>query len=200
MKIIAGAGGHALEIYDILISSTLENIFFFDDTNLHKKFLRECRILHSLESLSESGELITFYLGVGNPKHRNIMFQKFNSVKGKLRGIRGASSISLYSTCEDADILDNCYIGPDVKLSRGCLINTGAQIHHSSSIGEFCEISPRAVILGNVKIGNQSSIGANSTVLPGIKIGSHVVIGAGSVVTKDIPDNVTAYGNPARIK
>ena len=46
-------------------------------------------------------------------------------------------------------------------------------------------------------IGDNVSICANATVIGGIKIGNNVVIGAGSVVTKDVPDNCVAYGNPA---
>ena len=41
--------------------------------------------------------------------------------------------------------------------------------------------------------------GAGVTVLPGVTIGDNVVIGAGSIVTKDIPSNVVAVGNPARV-
>ena len=42
-------------------------------------------------------------------------------------------------------------------------------------------------------------IGANSVVLPGVNIGDNSIIGAGSIVTKDIPPNVVAVGNPCRI-
>lgn len=42
-------------------------------------------------------------------------------------------------------------------------------------------------------------IGGGVIILPGVKIGHNVVIGAGSVVTRDIPDNVIAYGNPCRV-
>ena len=48
-------------------------------------------------------------------------------------------------------------------------------------------------------IGNKTFIGAAPIVLPGVTIGRSVVIGAGSVVTRDIPDNVVAAGNPARV-
>lgn len=48
-------------------------------------------------------------------------------------------------------------------------------------------------------IGNNVWIGGNTVILPGVKIGNNVTIGAGSVVTKDIPDNVVAVGNPCRI-
>ncbi len=50
-----------------------------------------------------------------------------------------------------------------------------------------------------VKVGNNVWIGGNVTVLPGISIGDGSVIGAGSVVTKDIPENVIAAGNPCRV-
>jgi maltose O-acetyltransferase len=48
-------------------------------------------------------------------------------------------------------------------------------------------------------IGDNVWIGSNTVVLPGITIGNNVTIGAGSVVTKDIPDNMLAFGNPCKI-
>jgi maltose O-acetyltransferase len=50
-----------------------------------------------------------------------------------------------------------------------------------------------------VVIGDNVWVGGNSVILPGVTIGNNVTIGAGSVVTKDIPDNVLAYGNPCEI-
>lgn len=50
-----------------------------------------------------------------------------------------------------------------------------------------------------ITIGDNVWIGGNVVVTPGVTIGSNVVIGAGSVVTKDIPDNVIAVGNPCRV-
>lgn len=50
-----------------------------------------------------------------------------------------------------------------------------------------------------VRIGRNCWLGAGVIVLPGVAIGDNVVIGAGSVVTKDIPSNVVAVGNPCRI-
>lgn len=50
-----------------------------------------------------------------------------------------------------------------------------------------------------IKIGNNVWIGGNVVVLPGVTIGDNAVTGAGSVVTKDIPSNVVAVGNPCRV-
>ncbi len=50
-----------------------------------------------------------------------------------------------------------------------------------------------------IKVGNSVWIGGNVVVLPGVTIGDNCVIGAGSVVTKNIPSNVVAFGNPCRV-
>ena len=51
----------------------------------------------------------------------------------------------------------------------------------------------------SVKIGRNCWIGAGAVIVPGVTIGDNVVVGAGSVVTKDLPDNVVAVGNPCRV-
>ena len=51
----------------------------------------------------------------------------------------------------------------------------------------------------DVRIGENAWIGAGVTIVPGVCIGKNAVIGAGSVVTKDIPDNALAVGNPCRV-
>lgn len=53
--------------------------------------------------------------------------------------------------------------------------------------------------VGRVVIGSDVFIGADAIILPGVTIGNNVIIGAGTVVTKDIPDNSIAVGNPGRV-
>ena len=50
-----------------------------------------------------------------------------------------------------------------------------------------------------ISIGDNVWIGGNTVIMPGVSVGKNSVIGAGSVVTKDIPENVVAFGNPCRI-
>ncbi len=52
----------------------------------------------------------------------------------------------------------------------------------------------------SVRIGDGVWLGANVIVLPGVTIGENTTIGAGSIVTRDIPANVVAYGNPCRVR
>lgn len=51
----------------------------------------------------------------------------------------------------------------------------------------------------SIKIGRNVWIGSNSTILPGVTVGDNAVIGAGSVVTRDVPENMVAAGNPAKV-
>ncbi|MGI5958309.1 MAG: sugar O-acetyltransferase [Massiliimalia sp.] len=59
---------------------------------------------------------------------------------------------------------------------------------------EFCKTQTAPVV-----IGKNVWIGGGAVILPGVTIGDNVVIGAGSVVTKDIPSDTIAYGNPCRV-
>lgn len=56
------------------------------------------------------------------------------------------------------------------------------------------------LISAPIIIGKKTFIGTRTFILPGVKVGDNVIIGACSVVTKDIPDNTTAAGNPAKVR
>ncbi|MGD6885337.1 acyltransferase [Staphylococcus shinii] len=80
-----------------------------------------------------------------------------------------------------------------ITIGKNCVIGYNTTIlTHEFLVNEFKT--------GPVRIGNNTLIGANVTILPGVTIGNNVKIGAGAVVSKDIPDNSLAYGNPIQIK
>jgi len=85
-------------------------------------------------------------------------------------------------------------IGDDVFLTS----NTSFITHDGGTL-IFRDKIPDLEITKPITIGNKVYIGVNSTILPGVTIGNNVVIGACSVVTKDIPTNCVAVGNPARV-
>ncbi|MBR5668063.1 MAG: sugar O-acetyltransferase [Spirochaetales bacterium] len=82
---------------------------------------------------------------------------------------------------------DNAQIAPNVSI-----YTAGHPIHPDSRNSGY-EYGI------DVTIGDNVWIGGNAVIMPGVTIGNNVVIGAGSVVTKDLPDNVIAAGNPCRI-
>ena len=82
---------------------------------------------------------------------------------------------------------DDCFIGPNVSIYTAC---------HST---DPVERNSRREWAKPVKIGNNVWIGGSVTILPGVTIGDNVTIGAGSVVTRDIPSNSVAVGNPCKV-
>lgn len=96
-------------------------------------------------------------------------------------------------------IMMRATVGARVQIGNYALLNTGCIIDHECCLGNGVHIGPGATIAGLVKIGHFSFIGAGAVVLPRIQIGENSIIGAGSVVTKDVPDNVICFGNPAKI-
>jgi len=85
-------------------------------------------------------------------------------------------------------------IGDFVKITKGVTILTHGY-DWSVLRKEYGEILASA---GKVTIGNNVFIGMNTTILKGTVIGNNVIIGANSLVSKDIPNNVVAAGNPAK--
>ena len=78
-------------------------------------------------------------------------------------------------------------------------INRNASVGHHTTLHDFVTINPGAHVAGNVSVGAYTQIGMGALIVDGLTIGENTVIGAGAVVTRNLPDNVIAYGNPARI-
>lgn len=89
--------------------------------------------------------------------------------------------------CAKVTIGDNVFIAPN------CGIYTAAHPLDAETRNKGLEYAKP------IKIGDNVWIGGNVVILPGVSIGDNTVVGAGSVVTKDIPANVIAVGNPCRV-
>ncbi len=127
-----------------------------------------------------------------------------------------------------AEIGDGCYIEPPFHSNFGCgHIHFGKNVYCNFGVtmvddthiyvGDYTMFGPNVIVVtaghpllpelrekgyqynSSVHIGKNCWIGAGAIILPGISIGDNVVVGAGSVVTKDLPSNVVAVGNPCKI-
>ena len=109
--------------------------------------------------------------------------------------------------------------GTYISVGRGTFINSNLTALDVApiTIGEDCQIGPNVQLLTPthplepqprrdkleaaqpITIGDNVWIGGGAIILPGITVGENSVIGAGAVVTRDVPPNVVAVGNPARV-
>lgn len=95
----------------------------------------------------------------------------------------------------------NCVVldGMPVKIGSNVFFGPGVQIYTASHPLD-AELRKTVEFSKPVIIGDDCWIGGTAVICPGVTIGNRCVIGAGSVVTKDIPDDCLAVGNPAQIK
>ena len=148
---------------------------------------------------------------------------EFNSLKPDQQEEKQQYMHEVFASCGD-----NCYIelpmyanwgGHHVHLGNNVYMNFNTTLVDDGHIyiGDKVMFGPNVTITTathpvdpelrgrnlqynkDVWIGKNAWIGAGVIILPGIHIGKNAVIGAGSIVTKDIPDNVVAVGNPCRV-
>lgn len=202
--LVIGAGGHAKEILQVLVQNkAVHDLLFFDNVNTAELFCDEFKIIRSFDQakLLFENEDPGFVLGIGNPVRRFTLCRQFEAMGGKLRSIVSQNAIiGNYDVNlgEGLNIMASVYISNSTKIGKGCLINYGCNIHHDAIVEEYCELSPKAQVLGGALIGKYCSIGAGAIILPNVKIGSNVIVGAGAVVTRNIPDNCVVVGVPAQ--
>jgi sugar O-acyltransferase (sialic acid O-acetyltransferase NeuD family) len=163
---------------------------------------------HSVQIIQDNNWTCNYnniMLGVGTTTVKKRVYDAFH-VSHNINTIHLTNVIHPKSIISKlASINNGLYIGPGsiispyVFISDMVTINRGATIGHHTSIGRGCSINPGVNIGGLTTIGEYTTIGIGSNIFDRITIGSNTIIGAGSIVTKSIPDNVIAYGNPAKI-
>ena len=100
---------------------------------------------------------------------------------------------------EGVVINSHAVISPNVHLGDHCMIQKNVYIGHDVVIGKFTRLGPSTAIAGSCRIGNLCSVGIGACFLDRIHVGDWTVIGAGSLVTKDLPKGVVAVGSPCKI-
>jgi sugar O-acyltransferase (sialic acid O-acetyltransferase NeuD family) len=203
--LIIGAGGHAKELVGIFYERNLiSNLYCYDDVNKHDDNLL-LGISPILKNEEEAKRLFrtdaAFVLGLGNPKLRELLAQKFLRLGGKLTSVISPDArvgrLNVFLG-EGINIMAGAVVTQNISIGVGTLVNANATIHHDCRIGDYCELSPGCHLLGNVRMGARTFVGAGAVILPNNVIGSDVVIGAGAVVTKDIPNGMMVKGVPAK--
>ncbi len=153
--------------------------------------------------------------------HAQDLLQRYNATGADERDLRTTLLAQLLGSCGQgvtilpplrADYGQYVHIGDHTFVNYDCILLDVAEIR----IGAHCQIAPRVSILTAthpldpqqrrdgwesgepITIGDNVWLGAGVIVLPGVTIGDNTVVGAGSVVTRDLPANVVAVGNPCR--
>lgn len=202
---IYGAGGlgrEVLELADIINmqSHYWEKIIFIDDNN-NLKEINNAKVYAYQEAKELYKDTIESVIAIGEPEikcklYEKLLYDKIDFAtlihpdihipKTTSIGKGTIINVGAFISC-NMKIEENVYIQPHVNIGHDCVLRMG------------CVISGFVNIGGDCYIGKSSYIGLSTCVKQGIRIGDGTIIGMASAVYKDIPSDVIAMGNPARI-
>ena len=186
---------NSLEEVDIVNNLDLPIVHSFENPRF------KCNIVDSIRDTSS-----LFALGVTKPQVKKAVIKFFYEQGVKWFNLKWYNLVHPTACISITSSLGiGCMVGPlsvisvHTKLGDFVTVNRGVTIGHHSVLKDYVTGNPGCNIAGNVSIGEGTIVGIGANIIDNIKIGENCVIGAGSVVTKDLPDNVVAYGVPCKI-
>lgn len=194
--VIYGAGGHGRSLAAMIrILGTYEIIGYLDDGVASGETVSGLKVLGGhevLPGLKKDGicMAVNGVGGIGDLQARLSVYEHLAET-----GFHCPSVVHPTAFLEDSAAFSDgiqvypfAYVGTDVRIGYGCLINTGAIISHDCSLAQYVNLSPGATLAGGVTIDEGALIGMRTTVNLSVHIGKRARIGNGATVKTDVPD------------
>ena len=176
-------------------------IVFVDDIASPGEFagLKRMRI-EDLRGIGAADEIVVV-IAVGEPRDRMNLAERVHQQGHLLESIISPlASISPDARIGAGSIIyPGSFVGPGSSIGGNCLLMHGVALCHDSVLGDHSVCACGVKIAGNCKIGQGTYLGLNSSVREQTIVGERSIIGMGSVVLNEMPSQIIAYGNPARI-
>ncbi|MDR0357266.1 MAG: hypothetical protein LBH63_02750 [Clostridiales Family XIII bacterium] len=222
---IIGAGDFGKEIADTIhainrVKQTFHIVGYIDDDNSRKG-----ETINDLEIIGDTDEFIRIsrrraegfakteksdiskdrtilpsaVISVADPIVKSRLARKLDGHAVWENIIHPTASISPYATFGQGIVIQSfVYAAPNAMIENHAHVNVLSSVGHDVRVGEFSSVMVQSALSGFSTLGQCAYIATGVTILPGIHIGSNTHVGAGSVVTKDLPDDVVAYGSPCK--
>jgi len=194
--VIYGGGGHAKALIELIRAEGKYRVAgILDDHQPEGTQLLGVPVLGGGDYLIRLkaqgiGLCINAVGGIGDITPRLRIYEKIKAVGLKVPSVVHPRSFIEESAelKEGQQVFFNCYVGSDVRVGYGCILNTGAILSHDCILGDYVNISPGAILAGAVQVGERTLIGMGVTINLGVKVGCGVRIGNSAVVKADVPD------------
>ena len=202
--VVFGAGGHGKAVAEIATKAGWSVAGFVDDNPADKENRHDSTHIFGdrqwlLRSMPPGWRVA---LGVGDNRARKAISEFLYANKiGLATIVSGHAVVSISSEIGAGTvIMPGVVVNAEVMVGAGAILNTSSVIEHDVRVGAFAHIGPHATLGGGAQAGELTFVGMGAAVLPAIRIGRRCLLGALSLATSDVPDDVTAYGVPARIQ
>lgn len=199
--VILGAGGHAVELWEIVHSSgalagTHHLVGFISPDG---PALLLDQTVTGDDSMLRS-EAIDVLIGVNNPADRaRLDHQVTQWGCGSVVAVHDAATVGAYvEMAPGVAIHAGARVGSRTTLGRHSYVAPNAVVGHDCVVGAYCSLLPGSMVSGAVTIGDRVQIGAGAIVLQGRRIDAGATVGAGAVVTHNVEAGNTVVGVPAR--
>jgi sugar O-acyltransferase (sialic acid O-acetyltransferase NeuD family) len=203
---VYGSGGFGKEVMDVArrqnaATRRWDQICFVDDIRAERTFYGTQVFRFDDAEVAQHLDGAEFVIAVGEPAGREKLGNKLREAGARLGQVVDVSSLvaDTASLAEGLVVTPLCSISSDAQLARNVCVNTMSIVGHDVQIGENTVVSSMVNIGGACVIGANSYLGMGALIKEGVRIGSNSIVGMGSVVYSDIPDDVIALGNPARV-
>jgi acetyltransferase EpsM len=205
--VIWGASGHALTVANIVrLEGKYEIIGFLDDINPKRRGEAFCgsTVLGGREQMKDLQKQGIHHIlfGFGDCQARLKLadwVRRHGFQLGTAIHPRAVVAADV-QIGEGTVIAAGTVINPATRIGVNVIVNTCASVDHECLIEDGCHIAPGVHLGGRVTVRQGVWIGIGATVKDGVRIGAGSIIGAGTVVLNDIPEDVVAFGIPAKVK
>jgi sugar O-acyltransferase (sialic acid O-acetyltransferase NeuD family) len=203
---IIGAGGFGREvawlverINDVVPTWNLKG-FIDDNTSLHGTLEDGYSVVGDCDYLATIPHETWAVCAVGAAKVRKKIIGKLKSSNVKFATLVDPSVMlsKRVSIGEGSIICAGTIITVDISIGEHVIINLDCTIGHDDIIRDFVTLYPSVNVSGNVVVGECTELGTGMQIIQGKNIGKESIVGAGAVVIRDIPENCTAVGSPAK--
>ena len=204
--IVVGAGSQGAIVADILLrcreaGAPAIPAGFVDDTpGRAGSVIVGLPVLGTIASLASIAH-DAIIVAIGDNRARRVITERLVTAGERLAtAVHPFTSIAPTAFIGEGSMISaGALVLPRAMIGRGVLLNTKSSVDHDSVVGDYAHVSAGATIGGNVHIGDEAFVSLGASVTSGRAVGARTTIGAGAVVLHDIPDDVVAWGVPARV-
>ena len=193
--VIYGAGGHGKALYDLLrVLGSYRVVGFIDDGQPSGSQVMGVPVLGGGEILPQLHAqgirlAVNAVGGIGNVQVRLGVFHKLAEAGFVCPAVVHPTAFIEPGAhlAAGVQVMPHAYVGSEVQVGFGTLINTGAIVSHDCWLGTVANLSPGATLAGNVTVEDGALIGMRATVNLGVTIGAGARVGNGATVKEDVP-------------